>query len=247
MRMDELVKLANSQETKNSYTEKDALDFFKKSNLGHWPSEKGELELVTKNGKIILSIGKNMIGASHDLTPAGKMFLIKEFFKNHTPQAQADLEKLDDYKIKNISEKETIHPKDFHNRIIQRLSSEHTQFIKSGPERIAFIERKRINSDNSLLYSYDLNTLDKDKTSKFALVLPGLKTLVYSFEEYKNKIVRSVYSVEGRYFEDLEPWERAEYIAMTPLNIFNYQNVGQKQLDAAFLMTALYNVDELNN
>lgn len=242
MRIDEIVREANNH--KDSYTEKDAADFFKKNNFGHWPNERGEIDIKADNGEIKLTIGRNIIGSDQDLTPSGKVWLIRKFFEDTHSTALTDFKSVEQYKSKSkkIKKQELANPQEFHNRIVKRMSDSYTKFVRSGDTRLAFVERKRVNSDGSIIYGYDINILDNDKTSKYALMLPGLKTIINVFEEYKGKIVRSPITVDGRMFEAMEDWERAEYIAMTHIDIFDYENVTYNQLNASFLLTEAIDV-----
>lgn len=241
MRVEEIVAEANRYT--GDFSEKDVVDFFKRKNVGHWPSERGEVVVNSDNGEIILTIGRKMVGSNRDLTAAGKIWLLDNFFNNFKPQALKDLEEIDHHKKLKPKPYEMPSVSHFHDRIVKRMSRSYTQFVKSGPNRLAFVERQRYNPDNSVLYAYDLNILDYDKTSKYALVLPSLNPTIKVFEEYKNKIVQSSIEVDGRVFEEMKPWERAEYIAMTHIDIFDYHNVSKDYLDAALLLTEALDVD----
>lgn len=245
MRLDEVLRTANN--SSEEYTEKDVVDLFKRKNYGHWPSESGEVVIETDNGNIVLTIGRKMVGSNRILNPQGKAWLINKFFEGFSPEALKDIKSLEEYQPRNrrISPSEKSNPQKFHNRVVKRMSQSKTQFVKSGNTRLAFVERKRLNNDESVLYSYDINILDCDKTSKYALMLPGLKPYIQVFEEYKGEIVKSTISVDGRTFGDMEPWERAEYIAMTHIDIFNFQKVSKEYLNAAFLLTESYDPDQI--
>lgn len=229
MQIHDLVSTANKND--ENVSEKDVIDYFKGNNFGHWPSEKSEIALNAEDGSIILSSQPGEMVTSHTLTPAGKKWLLSHFFKQSTSQSVEYFEEINYLRNNDVP---TV--KDFHQRLVQRMAGL-SKFIRTGNTRLAFVERKRVNLDGSKLYSYDIINMDKDLKSKHAIMIPSTKPLMYVFEEYKKKIVRSRLEVNGRYFEGIEPWERAEYIAMTPVDIFDVQPVSRSYIQDVFALT----------
>lgn len=229
MQIHELLSVANG--IKGDVSEKDVVDYFKINNFGHWPSESSEIVLNAEGGNIILSSSQGSMKANHEITPAGKKWLLGHFFEQSASQSLTDVKSLD---LQISDDTPTI--EEFHSHLVRRMSGL-SKFIRTGRTRLAFVERKRRNLDSSKLYSYDIINLDKDMLSKHALMVPGAETVVYVFEEYKKRIVQSRLKVNGRFFEGLEGWERAEYIAMTPVDIFDVQPVTRSYLQDVFSLT----------
>ena len=215
MQISELLSAANSIE--ENVSEKEVVEFYKRNNFGYWPSELSKATLRTETGNVVLSAQQGMIEANHDITPAGKKWLLNHFFTQS--------------KAQTITE-------EFHDRIVARMSGI-SKFIRTGQTVLAFSERKRTNLDGSKLYSYDIVNMDENSLSKHAIMVPSSKTVIYVFEQYKNEIVKSDLVVNGRFFEGLEPWERAEYIAMTPVDIFTVEPVSRVFLKDVFSLTEI--------
>lgn len=237
MQIQELLTTANSIE--DNVSERDVVDYFKGNNFGHWPSESSMATFNAEGGSIVLSSEQGTIKSNHDITPAGKKWLLGHFFKQAVPQSMLDLKNLD---INLSNDTPTI--EEFHERIVKRMSGI-SKFIKTGSTLLGFTERKRTNLDGSKLYSYDIVNMDKDLASKHALMVPAAETVIYVFEEYKKKIVRSRIKVNGRFFEGIEAWERAEYIAMTPVDIFDVKPISRSYLQEVFSLTEA--ADEITN
>lgn len=229
MQICDLLNDANS--IKENVSERDVVDYFKNNNFGFWPSEARKATLTTEDGEVVFSSKSGAIEVNHDITPAGKKWLLGYFFTQSKSQSIVDMKSL---KMDSDNEAPTI--EEFHGRIVKRLSGI-SKFIRTGTTLLAFAERKRINLDGSKLYSYDIVNMDKNLVSKHALMVPAADTVIYVFEPYKKEIVKSQIKVNGRFFEGLEPWERAEYIAMTPVDIFEVEPVSRLSLHDVFSLT----------
>lgn len=229
MQISELLSAANSIE--ENVSEKEVVEFYKRNNFGYWPSELSKATLRTETGNVVLSAQQGMIEANHDITPAGKKWLLNHFFTQSKAQTITDMKNLKKGDDKPTSE-------EFHDRIVVRMSGI-SKFIRTGQTVLAFSERKRTNLDGSKLYSYDIVNMDENSLSKHAIMVPSSKTVIYVFEQYKNEIVKSDLVVNGRFFEGLEPWERAEYIAMTPVDIFTVEPVSRVFLKDVFSLTEI--------
>lgn len=235
MNVKDIVKMANSMP--GDYSEKEVLDFFKVANIGHWPSEKGNLEINMENGKIVFNITDKKIDSGvHNLTPAGKIWLLGHFFEHFKPQAWLDVTTVTDDSFKGGFASS----KKFKEKITERLAGK-ARFIKDNDSRFAFVERVRENSDGSLVYSYDTTNLDKDDSYKFILMIPGKKTFVYIYEQSDDYVSLSFDSVSNKDLEKMEPWERAYYLSnLNRVSTFgnNGKKVKAQALEAAFLLTA---------
>lgn len=236
VKMKEIVEIANNS-TKNvgnlNYTESDVVDFFKRSNVGHWPSEKGQLSINMEDGILEFSVLNKKIETNYPLTPKGKIWILGHFFEHLKPQAMQDIDTItSDFDGKHAT------AANFRAKITKRLSGK-SQFVKENNSRIAFTERKRNNFDDSVLYTYDIMNVDDDGSYKLAILLPGLTTVIYIYEQFNGKVIRYKTVTDGRTLEDMKSWERAAYIStMSPKSaIEKTKTMTDNELEAAFLLS----------
>lgn len=229
----DVLKLANSMP--GNYTEKDVLDFFQTANIGHWPSEKGNLNISMEDGTIVFNVSnKGVKSVNHYTTPAGRIWLLGHFFENFQTQSWVDVNTvIDDKSFKGTLAKSS----EFKEKVTERLTGK-SRFMKDNDSRLAFVERIRNNSDGSILYSYDVANLDRDGSYKFILMVPGKKTFIYIYEQSDSGVSLAVESVIKKDLEDMTAGERAYFFANIQTKNFVSKNIKKQTLEAAFLLTA---------
>lgn len=232
MNIDEVINLANN--VPGNFRDEDVIDYFHLSNVGHWPSEKGTLTMNVGEDSIILQIDENKVSSNYDLKPSAKLWLIGNFFQQFQPQVVEDMTILLD------EEPNPVNIKKFHQHINQRMLNV-SQIFKSGGRRYAFVERVRLNNDNSILLTYDIKDLDDEYKSWFAIVVPSLRPRAVLFTEFKNSIVQYSADIDGRVFEDCLPWERADMLK--DFIVKDYTPASKNSLNGGFLLTEHDNQD----
>lgn len=233
MKVNEIVEYANS--APGEFSVSDVLDFFKRSNVGHWSTESGMVRMNADDGDIVFTIGAKTIDCNiKGLTPAGQILLLNGFFDTFKPKALTDLELVTNNVIGRFALVDR-----FRMKINERLSGK-AQYIRDGNSRFAFMERIRTNDDKSMLYTYDIIDLDNSANSRFAIMLPGLNPQIYIFAERHEEIVMFRAPNDGYSMEFAKPWERAAHCATVSKSLFeNYTKVTSANLEAAFALTEI--------
>ena len=235
MKKDELVALANA--APGEYSDRDVADFFRRRNLGHWPSEQGTLKLTVDDGQIVLNIGPSEVSNDVGLTSTGMLWVMGRFFEQFTSQAVYDIELItgDDEDCSNNHEPASTTV--FKNVMTKRMSGLSKIIAGDNNNWYAFVERSRVNTDGSCVLSIKTANLDaSDGGHRLSLILPGMYPLLHIYEIQKNNVVRYDMKGHANDFDGREAWERAAYVSglktSNPPKI-----VSRNELTAVFALT----------
>lgn len=218
----EIVSLANK--VPSEYTEKEALKYFNNINIGHWPSEKTKIMVLTEDGEIIVTkTPRSLTVDNHKITPAGTIWLLSQFFKNFPPEVINVLEAL-----KRV-DGDTGSVEDFVNDAKSLLLG-NSQLIRLKNKRIGFSENKIILSDNTYIYIYATTDLDVDNSERITVIIPGHKTMIYTYLIENNKLLRIKTQFQGQQIENLANWERAATSTELSTKLFTTEPVSKPML-----------------
>lgn len=231
MKLEEVLEFANR--TPGEHTERDVIDFFRRHNVGHWPSEPGIINIAMEDAPLVATIDrKGVTFKGHTISPAGKIWLINQFFKQFKPLIIKDTDKL----IPVVG-KTPLTAIQFRQRISERMKGR-AKFLKDGKNRIAFTERKRVHVDGSMMITFDFMDLDTNKVSHVVIV-PGVKPVTYIYQEKDGNVVRfQKNTVSGNELEHLADWELAAAASAWRSGAFTIQQpVHQEMLDRVLELT----------
>lgn len=218
----EIVSLANK--VPSEYTEKEALKHFNNIDIGHWPSEKTKIMVLTEDGEItVTKTPRSLTVDNHKITPAGTIWLLTQFFKNFPPEAINILEAL------NSVDGDMGSVEDFINGAKSLLLG-NSQLIRLKNKRIAFSENKVILSDNTYIYIYVTTDLDVDNSERITVIIPGHKALVYTYLIENSKLLRIKTQFQGQQLENLANWERAASSTELSTKLFSTEPVSKPML-----------------
>lgn len=226
MKINEVVSLAN--EAPGDFSEKEVIKFFKSANVGHWPSEKSRITLSMDDGDVkVLATPKNISVEGHDITPAGRIWLLSQFFKTFPPQSLNIIDELSEVEGDPASYKAFI--REMRNRLNGKC-----QLIRMKDKRIGFSESRVINQDGSSVFVYETTDLDVDGQERMTVMVPGNKPVIYVYLVENFQVVRFKVRYEGHQIEALPGWERAAMSTEWTTEIFPTELVTEPMMNKLF-------------
>lgn len=202
MNVDNIIQMA--KQAPGDYTISDAISFFGRINLGHWPSEGGIITMTLEDGEIIIEASRKDIRIldHEDVPPSGIIWLLSKFFEQFEPKATYALKMLEQHG--NIE----ADPKKFRQKVFSEMIGK-SQFVKIADNRLAFAESKQVYGDGSSVIAFNTTNLDKDDSTRHTVIIPGAKPVVMVHQQSNGKIMRFKVPVSGAQLEALESWELA--------------------------------------
>lgn len=226
MKVQEMMALAN--EAPGHFTEKDVSRYFNKVNIGHWPSEKSKITLSVEDGDVeVLVKPNNITVAGHEVTPAGRIWLLTQFFATFPPEPLNTIENLNKIAGEPASAKNFI--KTMRKRLVGRC-----ELVKMDNKRIAYTENVIRNSDGSNIFLYETMDMDVDNSERLTVMIPGAKPVIMVYFAAHGKVSRFIVNYQGQQIEELEGWERAAISTEWPSTIFPTEPVTQPMIDKLF-------------
>lgn len=236
MKIKDIIALAN--QAPGAFDEAEVSRYFTGINLGHWPSEYSRITLTMDDGPIHVNIKPNSVTIEgQNVTPAGKIWILNQFFKSYPPIPV-------DYVGLLSARKGKPADKDIFIQEMRSRLNGRCNMVRLGKRRIAFAEHEIRNSDQSSMYCYETTDLDADGSERFMFIIPSAKPLIMVYYVTGNTVSRFKVNYQGQQIESLDGWERAAMSAEWPAELFSSEPVTDVMLSSLFKVFKLENNHE---
>ena len=218
MKVKDVVLMANK--APGNFSEQEVVQYFKKANIGHWPSEKSRITLPMDDGVVQVLINNTKVAIEgHTVTPAGRIWILSHFFKTFPPQSLSIIDELSEVAGTQADGRK------FAAAVQDRMQGK-SSLMKMRHNRVAFLENRVVNSDQSTTLVYETTNLDIDMQERMTVMIPGARPVIVVYLVQNGKVVRFKTRYQGHQIEALEHWEkaalsiewRAEHYTTTPVS-----------------------------